>query len=31
MKYLVTDDAGFIGSSVVERFCAVGHEVRETA
>lgn len=27
MKYLVTGAAGFIGSSVVERLCEVGHEV----
>lgn len=27
MKYLVTGAAGFIGSAVVERLCAEGHEV----
>lgn len=27
MKYLVTGAAGFIGSAVVERLCALGHEV----
>jgi UDP-glucuronate 4-epimerase len=27
MKYLVTGAAGFIGSSVVERLCAQGHDV----
>ncbi|MZI95741.1 NAD-dependent epimerase/dehydratase family protein [Vibrio sp. CAIM 722] len=27
MKYLVTGAAGFIGSSVVERLCALGHQV----
>lgn len=27
MKYLVTGAAGFIGSSVVERLCAAGHDV----
>ena len=26
-KYLVTGAAGFIGSAVVERLCAMGHEV----
>ena len=27
MKYLVTGAAGFIGSAVVERLCAEGHDV----
>lgn len=27
MKYLVTGAAGFIGSAVVERLTAVGHDV----
>jgi nucleoside-diphosphate-sugar epimerase len=27
MKYLVTGAAGFIGSAVVERLCAAGHDV----
>ena len=27
MKYLVTGAAGFIGSAVVERLCAQGHDV----
>ncbi len=27
MKYLVTGAAGFIGSAIVERLCAEGHEV----
>lgn len=27
MKYLVTGAAGFIGSAVTERLCALGHQV----